>query len=468
MSDAAAVRSLALLRAWLACEGVTGARAVDFEQAYALLQAQPRTNPPPAVDSTWLRLWSALPPGARDLIVLRAMGGLTLQRIAELQARPVGRLEREWLLLGRRFTGRDPNWLQALRTEFLRAAPAPARPGLRIVLAAAALACFGGALFAPEIRVALWLEPAQQQLQAPPTPPPPVVEQVPLSAPEFELWADEVDFATLHALDFLLWRLREGGGDVVLDASASPDAVPVGEVSALPVPGAGAGVDTAALPIVTPGSPVGGIETDGLLVEALMPPPELAALQPWRLQWSRLSPAQREALQQRAQRWEQMDEAARARFEQRAQAFRELAPLARSELRERHARWHRFDTATRSTLRALEAGFAQAAPAQQAALRAQHQALPASVRRGLLTGKSAEVAELARDAFAYVPEDERERTLDLLRDLGEVEHDLLRRMARRLDPLTREALRIELLAIDPAQRPRLIRERAATVGLRPR
>lgn len=451
MSDAAAARSLALLRAWLVCEGLPAVRADDFEQGLAYLQGgvERMAHPLPEASSPWLRLWSGLPAGARDLIVLRVLGGVPLARIAELQARPLALIEREWLLLGRRLGTRDPQWPVALRAAFLEAVPPQplAHARLRAALIGAALVCFGGALFAPELHYALWLDPAQQRLQAPPAAPLPVVEHVPLSASEFELWADDVDFATLHALDFLLWRLHEGGGEVVLDPAA-----------------------TEAADVLSP-APMGNavqIEPDGLLVEALAPPPELQALQPWRLQWPHLLPAQREVLQQRAQHWEQMDEPARLRFEQRAQAFRELSPLARSELRERHARWHSFDAATRSTVRALEAGFAQVPSEQQAALRAQHQALPESVRRGLLAGTSAELAGLARDAFAFVPEDERERTLDLLRGLGAAEHDLLRRMARRLDPLAREMLRAELLAVDPALRPRLIRERAAAVGLHAR
>ncbi|MFY8134690.1 MAG: hypothetical protein ACOVKS_06790, partial [Aquimonas sp.] len=61
---------------------------------------------------------------------------------------------------------------------------------------------------------------------------------------------------------------------------------------------------------------------------------------------------------------------------------------------------------------------------------------------------------------------EREATIELLRGLGEAEHGLLRRMARRLDPAAREALRAELLAAEPAARAARVRERAAAVGLR--
>ncbi len=432
MPDSAAARTSALLRAWLLAEGLPPAQARrvrDFAQGLTLLQSQPGTRAHPNHDDgpSWLRLWAGLPAGARDLLALRVLGGLALERVAELQGRPLARVEREWLLLGRRLSAKDAAWPAALRAAFLSLQPVatPRRAGLRAALALAALACFGGAAFAPQLHYAFLLDPAQQRLQAPPAAPPPVVEQVPLSAPEFELWADAVEFATLEGLDFLLWRLQAGGGEVVATAA----------------------------PAGSPENPAA-------------PPEGLSALTPWAESWPRLQPEQRAELLARARRWEALSETERLRFEQRAAAYRSLPPLQRAALRERHARWAGFDAATQSTLRALEAGVSAATSEEQAALRAQFDALPEAVRRGLLAGKPPELAELAREAFAFVPEDEREATIELLRGLGEAEHGLLRRMARRLDPAAREALRAELLAAEPAARAARVRERAAAVGLR--
>lgn len=432
MPDSAAARTSALLRAWLLAEGLSPAaarRVRDFAQGLTLLQSQPGTRGHPDHDSrpSWLRLWAGLPAGARDLLALRVLGGLALERVAELQGRPLNRVEREWLLLGRRLAAKDAAWPAALRAAFLSLLPAveSRRTGVRLTLGLAALACFAGAAFAPQLHYAFLLDPAQQRLQAPPAAPPPVVEQVPLSAPEFALWADAVDYATLQRLDFLLWRLQEGGGEVV--AAAGP-----------------------AAPLESPDTVPAGLD----------------ALTPWAESWPRLQPAQRAELLARARQWQALGEPERQRFEQRAAAYQALAPLQRAELRERHARWAGFDAATQSTLRALEAGLASATAEEQAALRAQFEALPEAVRRGLLAGKPPELAELAREAFAFVPEDEREATIELLRGLGETEHGLLRRMARRLDPAAREALRADLLAAEPLARAALVRERAAAVGVR--
>ena len=432
MPDSAAARTSALLRAWLLAEGLVPAaapRVRDFAQGLTLLQSQPGTRGHPEIEDggAWLRLWAGLPAGARDLLALRVLGGLSLERVAELQARPLSRVEREWLLLGRRLAAKDAAWPAALRAAFLALLPvaAPRRTGLRVALLLAALACFAGAALAPQLHYAFLLDPAQQRLQAPSAAPPPVVEQVPLSAPEFELWADAIEFATLEGLDFLLWRLQAGGGEVV--AAAAPAAPPE--------------------------------NSDAF-------PEGLSALTPWAESWPRLQPEQRAELLARARRWEALGEAERLRLEQRAAAYRTLPRRQRAELRERHARWAGFDAATQSTLRALEAGVSAATPEQQAALRAQFDGLPEAVRRGLLAGKTPELAELAREAFAFVPEDERETTIELLRGLGEPEHGLLRRMARRLDPAAREALRAELIAAEPAARAALVRERAAAVGVR--
>jgi hypothetical protein len=472
MSDAAADRSVALLRAWLAAEGVGGASAaaaVSFEKAHALLgpRGSGSAHPQPPAGSSWLRLWSSLPAGARDLIALRVLGGLPLARIAELQGRSAAHVEREWLLLGRRLSARDPAWPAALRTDLL-AWTAPSRPApgdhrsLRAAFAVLAMACFLAAFFAPQIHYAWLLDPAQQRLQAPPAAPPPVVEDVPLSAPEFALWADTVAFDTLQALDFLLWRLIEGGGEVVSAASAP-------ETGADAPPAVAAGQGEAASTVGGASAGAAGAETDpadAIESAPIEPMPALDALAPWAQQWPLLQAAQRAELLQRAQQWQQMDAGARERFAQRARDFGALSPMARAALRERHARWVEFDAATRSTLRALEVGFSRAETTQRQALRARFDALPEAVRRGLLAGKSPELAELAREAFAFVPEEEREATVALLRGLGEAEHSLLRRMARRLDAPARESLRSALLAAEPGARAELIRERAATVGLR--
>jgi hypothetical protein len=488
MSDADADRFHALLRAWLAAEGMPSAQAdrvAGFEQGHGLLSAPgaARAHPSVAGDSSWLRLWSALPAGARDLIALRVLAGLPLARIAALQGRPTAHVEREWLLLGRRLSARDPAWPAALRADLLAwngarpTLPDSERPdhrGLRAALGVAALACFIAAYLAPQIHYAWLLDPAQQRLQAPPAAPPPVIEAVPLSAPDFALWADAIEFETLQSLDFLLWRLIEGGGEVVfVDSTPSArltDPAPNGQADgAAPMaPSADPGAaEVAAEDSIGTAAAAAEIATAHAAgAAAPSPMPALSALAPWALQWPHLLPAQRIELEQRAQQWEQMDAAARARFELRAQRFRELPPMARASLRERHARWLDFDAATRSTLRALEVGFGQAEAAQREVLRAQFEALPEAVRRGLLAGKSPELAELAREAFAFVPEEEREATVALLRGLDEAEHSLLRRMARRLDAPARESLRSALLAAEPDARAGLIRERAATVGLR--
>lgn len=481
MSNSFADRSDRLLRAWLRAEGLPSAQirgldpgATGFEQGLrALAERGERAGRLSLeVDSPWLRLWAGLPPGARDLIALRVLAGFDLPRIARLQQRPLPRIEREWLLLGRRLAGRDPKWCAALRNDFITCLPATARrPLLRAALALAALACFAGAAFAPQLHYALLLDPAQQRLQAPPAPPSVVEEEVPLSSPDFALWLDSVDFELLQTLDFLLWRREQGGAEPAQFAEDAPvsaptDAADTAALSPPPAPAlaappqAGAGPETTR-PEATPSL------AELTQAAPIAPPAELQALAPWAALWPQLDASARAQLQRHAEQWQALDAPGRERFEQRRQAFEALPPVQRVQLRERHARYQALQASQRAEVQALWSGLAEASEADRRALRQQFAGLPLAVRQALLTGKPADLAELAREAFAFVPATEREATLDLLRALPEAERDLLRGMARRLDAAAREALRAELLALPAEARPARVRERAASVGLRP-
>jgi hypothetical protein len=459
-----------LLDAWLRLEGAPAttrpgvqpeAPQVAWASAWARIQAHRSASGGLALDSSGLlRVWSGLPASARDLLALRVLGGLELASITELSGRPAARVEREWLLLGRRLQARDPRWTARLRAEFLAhahahapdtdsdadadadadsdpdpdSAPRPARMGRsgRGVLLVLGALCFIGAALAPQLRYAL-LDPAQQRLQAPPTAPEPVLESVPLSAVDFGLWADPVEFALLRQLDFLLWRLGETADPAAPDAAEDALA---------------AAADSEIL--------------------ATEPPAELTALAPWARRWADLAEPQRRQLLAHARLWQALTAAGQQRVLDRAAEFQALPPLQRVELRARFARFRELSPELRSGLLANARGLAQAAPVEQQRLRAEFAALPLAVRRGLMAGKSAELAELAREAFAFVPAEERDATVALLRGLSAREHALLRAMSRRLDPAQRETLRGELLAAEPAERAGLILARADSVGLTPR
>jgi hypothetical protein len=104
--------------------------------------------------------------------------------------------------------------------------------------------------------------------------------------------------------------------------------------------------------------------------------------------------------------------------------------------------------------------FGNLPPEQRHRLRAKFEQMPPSERRAFLLGARArELAEVARRAFAFVPPEERARTLEMLRDLPVEDRQRLRELTRRLSPAQREELRRALLQHDRDGRSGLLRER---------
>jgi hypothetical protein len=427
-----------LAQAWCRLEGLSGAAVDDWPAALRAIRearAEPGLRPrPQPVDATGLmQLWSGLPAGARDLLVLRAVAGMELAEIAALQARALALIEREWLLLARRLSTRAEDWPRRLRESIQACAPAaPAtaapRRGLQLLCGLAGATCFAAAVFAPQLHYALLLDPAQQRLQAPAPAAPLLREEVPLSAAEFPLFADPVEFSLLAQLDFLLWRLQSAGQPSA-PAQPAESAPPEGAANALPA---------------------------------------LAVLQPWASQWPRLDPSQREQLLRHAQLWESLDAPGRVRLAARAEGFAALPPLERAELRARFERYRSLSPPLQQALGDARAEFEALPEPQQQALRAEFAALPASTLRQLAAEADPALLDLAGDAFGFVPAGEREATLALLADFDEDTHRLLRAMARRLDASQREALRGALIEASESERMALLRERATSVGLAPR
>lgn len=474
----AAIEPAALCAAWWRLERGSEAppEAVaqgDWLELHAALiasrgsGAQPRLPEPcPAV----LQEWARFPAGMRDLLVLREVGGLPLSEFAQRWSlSPEAPMRAFRAAAGALDESCGSHWPQALAEAFAALAqPAPPLALLRAAVesveparpeqpaaghlgvagradrpaatarSAPAPATASGArrrwplLLACALLIAAlgWalkpgLDPVQQRLQAPPAPPLVIEETVPLSSPDFGLWADAADYALLEALDLMLWRAQEAGAGI---ASVPPPTL------------------------------AGG---------ALPTPAESAVLAPWAGAWAGLDPARQALLATNAGRWEAMDEAERQRFEARREAFAALPPLQRAALRERYLAWAQLPPALQAELLSLWSDYLAAAPEVQARLREAFQQLPDAVRRGLLAGKPPELAATARAAFGFVAEEVREPTLEMLRGLEDPELRLLEAMGRRLDSSGRERLREELLAAPPAERAARVRSAARAVGLGP-
>jgi len=161
-----------------------------------------------------------------------------------------------------------------------------------------------------------------------------------------------------------------------------------------------------------------------------------------------------------ASRWATMSPAAQAEWQQHRLAWDALPRQQREDRRARYAAWRALDEVQRARLRAAAAEIAALPPEHQAALRTQFSVLDGMQRRGWRLGP-----ELGADwprlqpLFAYVPPEERDGLLALLRRLDAEQRDDLAALAQRLPPQDRDAFRRELLAVPDGQRRAWLRQR---------
>ena len=182
-----------------------------------------------------------------------------------------------------------------------------------------------------------------------------------------------------------------------------------------------------------------------------------ALLAPFADNWPRLDAGSRSQLLAHAKRWQAMDADARAALARRNAQWLALPPTERSRLRARYAAWQTLPTDEQDQVRAAAAKFSALPAAQQAALRAQFSALDPDRQRAWMLGPStgAWIAQ-AQTLFAYVPADQRDATLDMLRALSADERARLFALARMLPDARREQLRQQLVRATPAQRTALL------------
>jgi hypothetical protein len=185
-------------------------------------------------------------------------------------------------------------------------------------------------------------------------------------------------------------------------------------------------------------------------------------LSAWKDGWITISSVERERLLANARRWQAMDPAARKDLLKRSAQWQALPAAERARQRERYAAWKALGVDEQARLRAAAARFVALPVPQQGALRASFGTLAAGQQEGWLYGTATGAwIGKANDAFAYVPDHEREATLRMLQDLAPDARDQLFVLAARLPADAREHLRRDLLLLPPRQRPDLIRQRLA-------
>ena len=136
-----------------------------------------------------------------------------------------------------------------------------------------------------------------------------------------------------------------------------------------------------------------------------------------------------------------------------AAPWQQLSPQQKRQRRADYAAWRAMSESERSRVRQAAASFAALPPAKQQELRdqftAQDQAFRDGWRLGPLLG---EHFSRLQGMFGYVPEDQREATLAMLRQLTPAQVSQLTLVAQRTPPQQRDAVRTEFLSVAAGQR----------------
>ncbi len=130
-----------------------------------------------------------------------------------------------------------------------------------------------------------------------------------------------------------------------------------------------------------------------------------------------------------------------------------MTPPQRRELRARYAAWRALPETERQRIRHAAASLASKSASDQAGVRAQFQNMDQMHRDGWLLGPQLGITYARlQPLLGYLPQDQREPMLALLRQLEPTELELLSLISLRTPPQGRQALRSELLAVPAARR----------------
>lgn len=164
----------------------------------------------------------------------------------------------------------------------------------------------------------------------------------------------------------------------------------------------------------------------------------------------------------RESRSQSLDPAQRARLRQRAMPWDALPPQQRGERRARYATWRALTASERAQLRATAAQVAGFDPAREQALRAQFEALDQSEQRTWRLGPQLGAHyDALQPLLAYVPPEQRQALLAMLRSMPAVQYGDLAILTQRTPPQERQALRKSLLALSANRRGAWLKQRLA-------
>lgn len=144
-----------------------------------------------------------------------------------------------------------------------------------------------------------------------------------------------------------------------------------------------------------------------------------------------------------------------------ATAFAELDPAEQRQRRSDYAAWRALPEGERERVRQAAARFAALPPEQQARLRNQFLAQDQAFREGWRLGPQlgAEFPKL-HGLFGFVPPQQRDAALALLRQLSPSQLAQLALVAQRTPPQQRDSVRSALLAVPAAERDAWLKRQA--------
>lgn len=151
---------------------------------------------------------------------------------------------------------------------------------------------------------------------------------------------------------------------------------------------------------------------------------------------------------------------AAARLDQHLVAWQALPLGEREDQRARFSAWQKLTPSERMQLAAAADELATLPVEEQTALRTRFEMQDRLQKRGWRLGPAlgADYPRL-HALFGYVPADQRDACLALLRQLGPEARDDLAVLAQRIPPQQRDAFRTELLRVAPANRGAWLQQR---------
>ena len=180
---------------------------------------------------------------------------------------------------------------------------------------------------------------------------------------------------------------------------------------------------------------------------------EQQALAPFQSLIARLPPALRERLFEHARAWVALTPEEQARLRGNLVAWNDMPPQGKLALRENFEAWEHMDAATRAAVLEAARGYAMLPESTRQGWRERFNALsPEQRQRYRFDPSTRSAMDLANALFPFIPTEQHDDTLTMLRNLSPEQVEMLRGALVRLPPAQRNAYRQRLLDMTADER----------------